>query len=61
MEKPFFIMIFMNSPTPMVEGDDDGEEVAFFATEEEARECAKTHGACQALGYEIFEIGTGET
>lgn len=61
MEKPFFIMIFLASPTPMVEGDDDLEEVAFFATEEEARECAKTNGACQSFGYEIFELGTGET
>jgi len=43
--------------TPIV---DENEDVIFFETMEEAKEVAKNHLACQAFGYEIFELGMGE-
>ena len=57
MNKPFFIMLLLpNGATPITKGEDD---VYFFTTEEEARELAEDHDACQHFGYEIFELGTG--
>lgn len=59
MEKPFFIMMYWQNgkfATPIMNGDED---VAFFSTEMEARRVAENHEACQAFGYEIFEMGTG--
>lgn len=53
----------MNHPAlvavPIVGGDDCNEQVSFFMTEQEARVVAEDHAACQAYGYEIFQLGTG--
>lgn len=60
MDKPFFVMLNWQNgrgAMPLVEDNDD---VAFYATLEEAREAAENHDACRAFGYEIFERGTGE-
>ena len=61
-EKDFFIM--MNNPSgtgasPIVEGDEH-PQVKFFETEEEARDLAEDHHACNHFGYEIFCLGCGE-
>lgn len=61
MTKPFFIMIYAQSgegASPMTQGNSD--EVQFWATEAEAREVADNHFYASAMGYEIFEMGTGE-
>lgn len=61
MDKPFFIMMYTqhgNNATPILKPGVE-ENVAFYKTEEEAREIADKHPFANAFGYEIFEMGTG--
>ena len=57
-ENMYFIMMHngLGGAIP-IENDSDG--VAFFESEDAARECAENHGACCAFGYEIFCLGEG--
>jgi hypothetical protein len=62
MDKPFFVMMYSqsgNTAMPIM-ADMEMEEVAFYATEQEARDMADNHGFASKFGYEIFEMGTGE-
>lgn len=64
MDTPFFIMLWNQNHTnamPILRGgdDEDLEEVAMYATEDEARAVAESHTYCKEFGYEIFEMGTG--
>ena len=57
----FFVML--NHPNknvhavPLMATDDD---LAFFETQEAAREVAESNMLGEAFGYEIFELGMGE-
>lgn len=61
MENNFFIMMYhptaMAMAMPITHGE--SENVFFFKTEDHARDLAENHDACQAFGYEIFEMGMG--
>ena len=60
MNNDFFVMLSTQSggATPMT-GDDD--EVAFYPTEDAARQDAAANPLGAHFGYEIFQLGTGET
>jgi hypothetical protein len=56
MERPFFIMLYNQNgegAQPMLDEDD---EVAFFATREEALDAGSASKYAQAIGYEIFDM-----
>jgi len=62
MKKRFFIMIYSQdgeSALPMVEGD--GNDVKFFDSKEDARIAGSEQICAQAFGFEIFEMGQGES
>lgn len=61
MKKPFFVMIYNQKGTHASPLIDERDEVVFFASTEEALEEMKDHIYAQAMGFEIFEMGTGET
>ena len=61
MDKPFFIMMYNQKGTvamPITDSDND-DQVAFYATEEEALDAMDGHIYAEAFGFEIFEMGTG--
>ena len=61
MDKPFFIMMYNQKGTvamPITDSDND-DQVAFYATEEEALDAAEAYGWSHIFGFEIFEMGTG--
>lgn len=62
-ESVFTFFVMLNHPNgryiPMTYSHDDS--VCFYLTEEEARTEAKKSMLGETYGYEIFEIGRGET
>lgn len=63
MKNKYFIMMFwqnMQGASPIVRDNEFGnEEVSFYKTYDEAKKIAEGHAACQAFGYEIFNIYEG--
>lgn len=59
MENNFFIMMYHPAAGAMPITYGESENVFFFKTEDHARDLAESHDACQAFGYEIFEMGNG--
>lgn len=58
----FFVMLEHPSPAvPAMVLVNDGEEIAFFDTAEAAREAADFSLLGERFGYELFELGTGES
>jgi hypothetical protein len=60
MEKFFFVMI--NHPNGKPEDTmimENGDEIAFFGTYEEAKRSAIFNLAAATYGYEIFQLGEG--
>ena len=59
----FFVML--NHPSENIEAlimtQGTYDEPAFFATQEDARKAAKNNTLGENFGYEIFELGTGES
>jgi hypothetical protein len=58
MGNEYFVMLTTQDGgyTPMMQDDDD---IAQYATEQEARENAEQNMLAQAFGYEVFRIGDG--
>lgn len=60
--KNYFVMCFHPAKSitaiPMIENEDG--DIAFFETEEEARDIARHNDFADAYGYEIFCMGEGE-
>ena len=64
MEKPFFVIMYSQDgqlAMPITTDDSYGnDEIAFWEMAREARAAMKDHPFAQAIGFEIFEMGTGE-
>lgn len=62
MTKRFFVMVYSSngeSAFPITDSDDDDDIPKFWETAEEARGLMEMR-IVGKLGYEIFEMGTGE-
>lgn len=60
MDKPYFVMLYTpkGGYTPLMEGDD---EISKFETVEQAREGGQSSFLGEAVGFEVHEIGTGQS
>lgn len=59
LEKPYFIMLHHQrggGVTPLMDKDDN---VAMFATVEEATDAASSQIMAQAFGWDLFAVGGG--
>ena len=59
MEKPFFVMLQHPNGEYFLPLVDDNNEIVQFATEESAREGAKSSWMGSEIGYEIFDFQQG--
>jgi len=61
MEGDFFVVLYTQNGgyTPLVSGEYG--DIAKYQTEDEARTAAQNNMLGETFGFEIFEIGMGET
>lgn len=59
MSGDYFVILYTQSGGFTHMTDSDGEGLATFETEEEARKCARDNILGENFGYEIFEYGCG--
>lgn len=62
MKKPFFIMAYSQNgefiiPIMNIDMDTGINELAQYATREEAEEVAQSQILCKHFGYEVYEMG----
>lgn len=57
----FVMLLFPNgNPSPMMDGEIDGESVAFYPSYEAAEIDASQNPVGSNYGFEIFRIGSGK-
>lgn len=62
MDKPFFVMLSHPSQAPVIMVHHDeacSDNVAYYESEEEAREAAIKSFLGEDCGFEVFELGPG--
>jgi len=58
MEKPYFVMVYTSSKEGAWPLEDKWTDVAFFATEHQARKVAGKDKTAQRWGFEVCKMGS---
>lgn len=61
MSKYFVMIAHPSNNVPAIPMTEDNDDIAFFDDEDDARWAGENNSMAKAFGYEIFQLGTGES